>query len=669
MAESAADPHRQKAVAEVRRVFVKAGFPQDEISIQGPTEEGPDLVLLHHGEDGSSIKVLVQVKRADRQGQEFGSLGQLVRDYASYVQDFGADVALLVLERYSIPDRFRDRVVMERIRKTKRVVYWDSGTFAFYKKTTRILGAPYSKFFVLSDLGFHIRFLEREIDVPALLVKQRPRGVRMWLFSIEPDRFLKLAYVFHRGTRDPEAYQRILKPTRLKAMGRFFAGKETRGKKVSGILPNSLLVALPNSVTFTGGKLHIPAKSCSIAVIDGQHRLYGFPHLPRDMSDVQRRGVLNKFSLTVVGIKADEKLQAKLFTEINSSQERINRNLLLDLFYFLEIEDEPGVIDRVGVTKKLAKTPLFRGKLKILSTDTGRITLAGLVDYERMRQLSRELGNRIYTIFHAYFEVVSRVFATEWNDSESRYILATSRGIRMLLSLLVRINEYAERRGLKLSTDVMQTCLNALRETTASDNNYFAVANYKGKALGAGAPDRVATELWGSRIDMKLGDFLSQAERHRILGAGRDTLEKLEKQLREVIEGVLSGVSQKWWQERVPDDVRRNAEQRQARNESPWPWYSGGAHPRQAYLNFPAYAKIIISQANWGYFRHYFKDRTITEAKLKELEPVRNDIAHNRQLTPERFEHLKLYCQDLLACVETWRRERTTSQTVQTVTT
>lgn len=44
--------------------------------------------------------------------------------------------------------------------------------------------------------------------------------------------------------------------------------------------------------------------------------------------------------MVVTAIEADILLQAKLFTEINTYQKKINRNLLLDLYDYLELDEE-----------------------------------------------------------------------------------------------------------------------------------------------------------------------------------------------------------------------------------------------------------------------------------------------------------------------------------------
>lgn len=125
------------------------------------------------------------------------------------------------------------------------------------------------------------------------------------------------------------------------------------------------------------------------------------------------------------------------------------------------------------------------------------------------------------------------------------------------------------------------------------------------------------------------------------------TLKKLEQAFREFIQRKLSTLSKNWWNERVPEDVRKNAEQRKKKNESPWSWVAGGS-PLIDYIDFTDYAKIITRRDNWNnVFRDIFHNREELLSKLKELEPIRNTIMHSRNLNSKQIQRLQLYSDDL----------------------
>jgi hypothetical protein len=128
-----------------------------------------------------------------------------------------------------------------------------------------------------------------------------------------------------------------------------------------------------------------------------------------------------------------------------------------------------------------------------------------------------------------------------------------------------------------------------------------------------------------------------------------ETLHALEFQLRQLIEKQLSRISGNWWLERIPDDVRQNAELRKAKNERPMPWYSlRKEEPLISFVDFNDYIKIIRRGDNWKQvFKDIFKDEEWISTKLKEIEPVRNAIAHSRSLTKEQRKRLELNAADI----------------------
>ena len=126
-------------------------------------------------------------------------------------------------------------------------------------------------------------------------------------------------------------------------------------------------------------------------------------------------------------------------------------------------------------------------------------------------------------------------------------------------------------------------------------------------------------------------------------------LNELEESLRKVIEGTLSPLSSNWWKVRVPIDVRTNAEARKQKNDRQWPWITGrDLHPIY-YVGFPDYVRIIRKKDNWREaFVRVFKDEEFISVKLRELEPIRNSVAHSRPLPKNGLEKLRINSKDIL---------------------
>jgi ATP-dependent Lon protease len=118
-------------------------------------------------------------------------------------------------------------------------------------------------------------------------------------------------------------------------------------------------------------------------------------------------------------------------------------------------------------------------------------------------------------------------------------------------------------------------------------------------------------------------------------------LDELENALRRCIKSNLEKLDKNWWNERVPPDIRQNAEERQSKDEL--------KQELIQYLDFSDYAKIIMRRDNWReVFQNIFDKPEILTTKLKELEPIRNSLRHGRRLTEEQKEKLKLYSQDVM---------------------
>jgi hypothetical protein len=129
-------------------------------------------------------------------------------------------------------------------------------------------------------------------------------------------------------------------------------------------------------------------------------------------------------------------------------------------------------------------------------------------------------------------------------------------------------------------------------------------------------------------------------------------LRDLEDGLRKCIEDCLSLLAHNWWVERVPDEIRSQAERRKVNRERVWPWLEAGEHPVVEYLGFPDYAKIIFEPVNWEQaFSPIFVDAEALRVKLRELEPIRTDVAHSRKLSLIHQRRLETYAEDILTAI------------------
>jgi len=129
-------------------------------------------------------------------------------------------------------------------------------------------------------------------------------------------------------------------------------------------------------------------------------------------------------------------------------------------------------------------------------------------------------------------------------------------------------------------------------------------------------------------------------------------LKELETGLRELIQRKLAEVCRNWWKEKVPKDVQDRAELRRKNDERQYPWHKTRSLPLAFYIDFADYVKIIVRRDNWREaFKQVFKDKEVISTKLRELEPIRNAIAHSRELNQAESDKLRLYSEEIISCM------------------
>ena len=131
-------------------------------------------------------------------------------------------------------------------------------------------------------------------------------------------------------------------------------------------------------------------------------------------------------------------------------------------------------------------------------------------------------------------------------------------------------------------------------------------------------------------------------------------LKDFENRLRRFIQsGLENTVGEKWWKLGVPLDVQERCRERKEKREKAYPWMEKKEYPLIFYADFLDYAKIITRKDNWKQiFRQCFMDEAWIKTKLMELNPIRTDIAHGRELEPEGIQKLIMYAKEIFRCIE-----------------
>jgi len=139
----------------------------------------------------------------------------------------------------------------------------------------------------------------------------------------------------------------------------------------------------------------------------------------------------------------------------------------------------------------------------------------------------------------------------------------------------------------------------------------------------------------------------------QVIEPAYDVLKEFETRFREFIQRKLQQASPNWWEERISNGIRKKAEKRRQNDEVLWAWHNQkGIHPVH-FLDFKDYAQIITEDNNWNtVFKGVFKDKDSLSLRLKMLEPIRNAIAHSRELTKEEYEELQVFTREVIRLIE-----------------
>jgi DNA sulfur modification protein DndB len=466
------------------------------------------------------------------------------------------------------------------------------------------------------------------------------------------------------------AYQRFLDKNRLFKIAKYLED----GKSFK----NSIVLALDSSAKFSAkkvrwghvptfgsqiGVLKIPRQYASAWVIDGQHRLYGFARAEHDL-----HGSL----LSVIALQTRSRTEeAETFVDINKNQKPVDPNLLWALFGVLYPHETRGVISdlvRQLATEKRStlhnkiyvpgesKHPrreyrIFHSNLCETIADhliAGRPKGFPLVSAETLYDPKRaEVLKRALTTISSYLRFICDTAEKTGTKDWIRRFFFTNNGLNVMIRVLVHILKYTDGKfdrkeigdlfGASLSEFLLsrEGDIDHLRRQTSSEGIRESVAY--------GFVRTIARSVKGFAEG-----YLREHQEDRENQEPYRLMRRVEESLRESIADCLSAVTKNWWKERIPQDVREKAQERKDLDESPWPWMEGKQYPAHFYMNFSEYSKVISKRDNWREaFGRVFRDEEWVRVVLKDLEKIRNDIAHSRDLSERQLTVLKLYSGDL----------------------
>lgn len=331
------------------------------------------------------------------------------------------------------------------------------------------------------------------MKLPYIQIEQ-PIGT-FYLTSIPAKVLVDIVNVRHRSEDDLEGIQREQSKKRVAEISEFC-------KDNDAVFPTPIVVSVNLNVPYTVRPIdkiiELPDNQELGQVIDGQHRLWG----------LRRSGVLDDFDLPVVlmfDLTPEE--NAYIFTIINSTQTKVNKSLIYDLFELSTSRSPQRTCHEIARSLNSDKESPFYNRMKMLGKkeigqryailsqgtfvkqmlllisrnpdDDARVIKAGRQLIEDFRLPLRkyfimEQDDVIYKVLLNTFNALREVFKEEWLNPESNIVWKTTGfcGVMSTLNYLMRkgisektlteeyftkvftiFKKYINRRGISLTSD------------------------------------------------------------------------------------------------------------------------------------------------------------------------------------------------------------------------
>jgi DGQHR domain-containing protein len=387
-----------------------------------------------------------------------GGLGKWtehVNNYKELGRKAGADRVLFVVTGTELDSDERKHVAEEGMQ------LWTEDELSYFDAVSDAIG-PYAKYEIIHALGLHTREEKSTHPVLALRLRQPTTNsqTELFMFTVCPEWLLRTCVIYRRAMGSADAYQRMLRKSRLPKIRRFVA-------QADAILPTNIIVHLADKVTVdeiklgefrdTSNKpitlsragdydlvtLNIPMEYASMEMIDGQHRLYGFV----TTDDATKKS----FNLVVLGVKGLQLKQRRdAFVAINDNSRRMDANLVAYLKYTSDnsVCQQDNELMAIRIVVDLNRDTPFKKAIKLLDVGQQKITLKGLSGYDLVGLLgSRGLLRKYYPhnnpeeyvrVLRLYFSTIRSLFKSQWKNPD-KYIIATNRGTSAFLKLLKSI--------------------------------------------------------------------------------------------------------------------------------------------------------------------------------------------------------------------------------------
>lgn len=552
------------------------------------------------------------------------------------------------------------------------VVLQENEVNYYSKLTAHLKGA--AKYQFLSHLFADEEIKGLELRVPATKGKMGNRT--FYNFLMRPADLLKIAYVSRKASRsadDLEAYQRMLKPSRLKNIAAYIDS--------GGQFPTNIVVNMKSKKTVrfdqsekvgdtSFGVLYLPPRYASCWIIDGQHRLFGYAQSKRAEKNTDK---------TALPILAYDNLapteEAKLFVDINCEQVRVAKSLLNELYSNLLWDSEDyaerinALCTRVVMSLDGRGTSPFHNRIIVSNRDKtyhccltltsfndglkenkffgregqyGPLNASGSKNLDASRQKAVE-------VLATYFGQIRDGVKSNWDlgDDKGGY-LCTNNGVRALLMVLREILNYIAT-GYSIDLDALRAedLADDIKTLTAPIVHFFATASpqeideFRSRQALKGVRNNSLRLMSLIHKEIEsfspecLCEFLDSVDQEGTKEA-REMIDEIQAKLFDSTLDILRRhYKEDWWCEGVPVKVRLDCVEARERDNR--------EKREEQYLCLISYRDIALN--TWEAFQFLFSlgekggKLKVTEW-LVELNRIRN-ITHHREKWPATKKEVK----------------------------
>ena len=227
-------------------------------------------------------------------------------------------------------------------------------------------------------------------------------GIRVVTFMIQPKILLETACVLRKDSWDgkDDLYQRLITEKRIKEIRNFLVNEKST-------FLNNIIVTLPDTVSISdkdnkqvdikdinGTKeqyqINIPLEFNSMAIIDGQHRVYAFfEDTKADDIEIEIARQRDSHCLLVTGIiypKNQEwtdlrkrQFESRLFLAINRNSKQVDADTLILVQTILDPTSREGISRKV--IESMNKRAPFEKMFKLTKVSDAPISISSIVQY------------------------------------------------------------------------------------------------------------------------------------------------------------------------------------------------------------------------------------------------------------------------------------------------